>query len=317
MTASGVSVRSLFAAGIATAAVGAVALVPVSPAAPRAITVPGIQLSAAVQALFDQPGPTAAVTATAPTANASASAASAGDWIINGYEAVQPWIEYGFELADYALGFIPGLWWIAPAVDLVYFTAQPLVESAVYSFAYLLNGQFALIGPTIQAGIQNSISNAVQYAIYWLESIVPLPPLPPFPPFPGAAVAGRITAPTASRAAAAQPVTETITATAEAAAPAVEAATDVVVPTVTAPAKSGVSRNSLRAPHAATGPSAAAVAAAATASAPAETVPTADAATDGAAAETPAPAKAARQSGATRSASDHAGKAGRSANRSD
>ena len=65
-----------------------------------------------------------------------------------------------------------------------YFTVEPLVQSAVYSFAYLIDGEPSLIGPTIRAGIQQAANNFVIYGIAWIESIVPFPPLPPFPIFP-------------------------------------------------------------------------------------------------------------------------------------
>ena len=169
---TGLPVRSFLTAGVSAAMVGAVALAPVTiphpatSAAPIHMVAPEIQLT------------------------------TAGDTIIAAYTAIQPWVAYGFELADYALSFVPGLWWIAPAVDLAYFTAQPLVEAAVYSFAALIDGNWTLIGPIVQAGIQNSVTNFIDYGIAWIGSLVPLPPLPPFPPFPGAAVKAPAAAPT-------------------------------------------------------------------------------------------------------------------------
>lgn len=202
---AGVSVRSLLAAGVAAATVGVVAISPVTP--PASVTAriasPAFQLSAAVANLVADPvaaDPQASATATAtPT--------GAGDPIINIYTAVQPWIAYGWELVDWGMSLVPGLWWIAPGVDLIYFTAQPVVESLVFSFAYLLNGQLDLIGTTIQNGIQTAANNFVQYAINWVYSIVPFPPLPPFPIFPSAAssvkAAGARIAPARTAAAAA------------------------------------------------------------------------------------------------------------------
>ena len=189
---AGLPIRSFLTAGVSAAMVGAVALAPVTVsqpavAAPIHMVAPDIQLT------------------------------TAGDTIIAAYTAIQPWVAYGFELADYALSFVPGLWWIAPAVDLAYFTAQPLVEAAVYSFAALIDGNWTLIGPIVQTGIQNSVTNFIDYGIAWIGSLVPLPPLPPFPPFPGAAVkapaASSGTARNVARvaAAAASPAAETAT----------------------------------------------------------------------------------------------------------
>lgn len=116
--------------------------------------------------------------------------AAAGDVIINTYNALQPWVEWGFELADWGLSFVPGLWWIAPAIDLAYFTAQPVVESLVYSFAYLIDGNLDLIWPTLADGLTSAAANFVTFSIEWLYSIVPFPPLPPFfPPLPFIAAA--------------------------------------------------------------------------------------------------------------------------------
>lgn len=192
----GLPVRSFLTAGVSAAMVGAVSLAPVTVSQPARATLAPIHMVA----------PEIQLT-------------TAGDTIIAAYTAIQPWVAYGFELADYALSFVPGLWWIAPAVDLAYFTAQPLVEAAVYSFAALLDGNWTLIGPIVQTGIQNSVTNFVDYSIAWIGSLVPLPPLPPLPPFPGAAVKAPAAARTvnarsaAHAAAAAATVTETETVT--------------------------------------------------------------------------------------------------------
>lgn len=174
----GLPVRSFLTAGVSAAMVGAVALAPVTISQQAAVSAPIHMVAPAIQLT------------------------TAGDTIIAAYTALQPWVAYGFQLADYALSFVPGLWWIAPAVDLAYYTAQPLVEAGVYSFAALIDGNWGLIGPIVQNGIQNSINNFVQYGIAWIGSLVPLPPLPPFPPFPGAAMKTPATARTAPRAAA-------------------------------------------------------------------------------------------------------------------
>ena len=119
--------------------------------------------------------------------------------IKNTYSAVEPWVAYGAEWAQYILGFIPGLWWVAPGVPFAYNTIEPLVQAGVYTLADVIGLNFAQIGPDVINGINTSINNAINYGLAWLGSLVPLPPLPPLPPFPGAAVA----APTASLRAAA------------------------------------------------------------------------------------------------------------------
>ena len=185
------SMRSLLAVGACAASVAAVAVVPTPTAMTSAMTVsPAVALRAAVTPLLE-PVNVAAITEYAPSLccsnPAEASAVTVNPIstaIINAYDFAEPWVAYGFELADYALSFVPGLWWIAPAIDLAYFSIEPLVQAGVYSFAYLIDGQFAEIGPTLALGVQEAIDNFIFFGIAWIGSLIPLPPLPPFPPIP-------------------------------------------------------------------------------------------------------------------------------------
>lgn len=208
----GLPVRSLLTAGVSAAMVGAVALAPVTVSQPAAVAAPVHLVAPEIQL------------------------ASAGDTIIAAYTAIQPWVAYGFELADYALSFVPGLWWIAPGIDLAYFTVQPLVEAGVFTFAAVIDGNWTLVGPIVQTGIQNSVNNFVQYSIAWLGSLVPLPPFPPLPPSPGAAVKSPAAAPVVTARNAARVAAAAAAAPADA--PVVDeigAAADATPATVTAP----------------------------------------------------------------------------------
>jgi hypothetical protein len=194
-----VSIRSLLAAGLSLTAVSASVPWAAAQSSVTASAAPEIRLSAAVSPLL----PSVEAAAVSEYTPASAPApfavpadepaiggfASAGDVIINAYNAIEPWVAWGFELVQWGMGFVPILWWVAPGIDLAYFTIEPIVQSLVYSFAYLIDGNTSLIGPTIQAGLQEAAYNFVQYSIYWFESIIPFPPLPPWPPFPFAAAA--------------------------------------------------------------------------------------------------------------------------------
>jgi hypothetical protein len=204
MTSStGVSVRSLLAAGMAATAVGAVALAPVT-APERAVTLatPAVALT------------------------------SIGTDIKAFYNAVEPWAAYGAEVATYALGFVPGLWWVAPGIDLAYFTIEPLVQAGVYSFADLVDLDFAQIPVDINAGINESLDNFVQFGLAWIGSLVPIPPLPPLPPFPGASVRSPAASSRTAAAAASLPAAEAGAATDTDSVPAVETpAVETVVPT--------------------------------------------------------------------------------------
>ena len=146
-------------------------------------------------------------TAAAPAAAAVTSGVESA--VKNTYNAVEPWVAWGFQLAQWGMGFVPGLWWVAPGVSLGYYSIEPLVQAGVYTFADVLGLDFAQIGPDVQQGIQQSAQNFVNYGLAWIQSLIPFPPLPPFPPRPGAAVA----ATSAVRAAASISATEAVTAT--------------------------------------------------------------------------------------------------------
>ena len=181
-----VSARSYLAAGLAAVTLSAATVVPMASPRPDVVIMGSLNLTATVSPLIQPLVPAAAAAVPGPTA---AVTGSPGDTIINAYNYLEPWVAYGFELADWALGFVPGVWWVSPAVDLAYFTAEPIVQSLVYSFAFLIDGQAELIGPTLQTGVNEAAANFVTYAFYWFTSLVPLPPFPPFPIFPVASVA--------------------------------------------------------------------------------------------------------------------------------
>ncbi len=169
-----VSARSVLIAGMSAAVVGAAVVTPVN--------VPAVS-AAKIAAIATQ-----LTSATTPIEVA----------IKNTYNAVEPWAAWGAALGQWALGFVPGLWWVAPGVNLAYYTAEPLVQAGVYTFADIVGVDFAQIGPDISTGINQSANNAVTYSLAWLGSLVPLPPLPPFPPRPGAAVAAAPVLPAAA-----------------------------------------------------------------------------------------------------------------------
>ena len=124
-----VSVRSFLAAGLTAAAVGAVAVTPLPTSAGVSVPIasPAFALSAAVADVVVDPQ------AIVPTAS---------NPITNAYDRLEPWAAYGAELAQWALSWIPGLWWVAPGVDFAYYSIEPLVQAGVYSLSYVLFAQF-------------------------------------------------------------------------------------------------------------------------------------------------------------------------------
>jgi len=217
-----VSMRSTLAAGLVAVTMSAVALVPVAHPQAAAITLPSIQLSASVLPLTqpaaaaagavvgqNSPRPAAAAALPAlPAPVAISATGSAGDTIINAYNAIEPWAQWGFEVAAWAVSYLPWpLGWLGQQINIAYNTGEPLVQAVVYSFAYLIDGQVDLIGPTLMSGINSAVTNLVTGEIAWVLSF--LPPLPPisFPVLPGASVAARaaaVTAPIAARTRSAQ-----------------------------------------------------------------------------------------------------------------
>ena len=218
-----VSVRSYLAAGLAAATMSAMVVVPATPLTTASVTLPSIELSAIElsatvlpllqpvtaaagamlgAAVFDSSVPAAAVAA--DRVPVAAATGSTGDMIINAYNALQPWVQWGFELGAWAVSYLPWpLGWLGQQVNIAYDTGQPIVQALVYSFAFLIDGQFDLIGPTLTNGVTTAVNNLVQGEIAWvLGFFPPLPPIPVFPVFPTAAVAGRaaaVAAPSAAR----------------------------------------------------------------------------------------------------------------------
>ncbi|MGI9126204.1 MAG: hypothetical protein ACR2JM_15860 [Mycobacterium sp.] len=224
---AGLSPRSLLIAGMSAAVVGAAVVAPV--------------------AATPQHAPVLSTRSVALT--------SLGSDIEAFYNAVEPWAAYGAELAQYALSFIPGLWWVAPGIDLAYFSIEPLVQAAVYSFADLVDLNFAQIPIDIQDGIYTATQNFVNYSIAWIGSLVPFPPIPPIPPLPGAAVTANPAAASVAAKRTALPaaaVAEVLTETAPATeAPAVDTVTPAeeiaaAVPAVTTEAAARVAQRPSR-----------------------------------------------------------------------
>lgn len=191
-----VSIRSYLAAGIAAATASAVVALPIQPTPTLVKAAHSFTLSAAVQPLIAPIQSAAAAIGVAPettqpraAATASATAAptfpdwtppsingqSIGNAIINIYNAVEPWFQWGWEVVAWAASWVVGA--LAQQINIIYDAVEPSIGAVVYSFAYLLDGEFPLIGPTLIGGVQSSVYNLVQGEIAWVLSF--FPPLPP------------------------------------------------------------------------------------------------------------------------------------------
>ncbi len=100
------------------------------------------------------------------------------DAIINTYEAIEPWVQYGFEVATYAVGWIPWFGWLAPQIMIFYHWLEPVVHSLVVNSANWLWGPLPFF-----EGLGN-IAEDSWYAfgnflrMQWDFWLPPLPPLP-------------------------------------------------------------------------------------------------------------------------------------------
>lgn len=183
------SLSACVAASLLAAGTGAAAVSPATPPPLPVIASPAVQLSALSAAL---PRPAAALPTKPTTSPFGGGAGSTpGERIIDGYNALQPWVQYSVELGAWAVGYLPwpvGL--AAPQMLIGYSGVEPLTRAAVYSLAYALDGQWDLIGPTVKNGIETAWNNVVQGELSWIASF-----FPPLPPIRGGAA---VTAPKAA-----------------------------------------------------------------------------------------------------------------------
>ncbi|MGO4444243.1 hypothetical protein AB4Z42_12890 [Mycobacterium sp. 2YAF39] len=214
------SLRSATLPGVIMLVVSAVVLAPVRPA-PAPMPVPAVRLVAAVlptqqapqpptqSTQLGAPGmllapPTAATdlpnllvgwleriivppSASAPFPQPNFPPVVAGSSIDsaikNVYNAVEPWVQYGFELAAYAVGWVPYVGWLAPQVMIFYNLVERIVRSITFNIADWLGGSVSFWD-----GLANVVVDTVNSFIYFANDQIafwlpPLPPLPPIGPF--------------------------------------------------------------------------------------------------------------------------------------
>jgi hypothetical protein len=200
-----VSFRSCLTAGVAIITAAAIAFVPsVKEPVPAAtppqvvqIASPPIELAAQVQPTVtatNLPGllvewlqriivpPSAGQPFPTPQLPPVVAPTSIGSSIIGVYNAVEPWVRYGFDLAAYAVGWIPYVGWLAPQITIFYNFGERIARSITYNIANWLDGNISFGQGLVNVGIDtiNSfIFLANDQLAFWL------PPLPPIPPLPG------------------------------------------------------------------------------------------------------------------------------------
>ena len=119
-------------------------------------------------------------------AAAALPAAAFGDGIKSLYNAIEPWVAYGFDLASYAAGWVPYIGWIvAPQIQFFYNWIEPMVQSGLFNILDWLGGSISF-----SQGLNNFLNVAWNETwqffydeFYWVFGSI-LPPLPPLPPWP-------------------------------------------------------------------------------------------------------------------------------------
>ena len=199
--------RSLLMAAVAMLTASAVAIAPSIQPAPPPTPAPTVQLVAAVQQLDLQeqpplltillnsplrllgpaaapgtlPPPPAPVTLPPPPATTPfAIAPNLANTIDSVYIAVEPWVQYGFEVATAVVRWIPWVGWFAGQIMVFYHFFESMVASGVFNFTDWLRGQGGVVENLVDFGID------VGLAFVWLglDELAQWVPLPPFCCYP-------------------------------------------------------------------------------------------------------------------------------------
>ena len=190
-----VSFRRCLTAMIAVVmTVSVVSAATVDPVKPRPTPTPTITLMAAVTlvptaaastssaTLIDQIQrgiiPSLGAPLPTPPVTSSSSSSNLNQGIKNLYNAVEPWVRYGFELATYAVGWVPWVGWLAPQIMIFYNFGERIVRSITWNLDDWILGPL----PFFQ-GLKNVINDSWNALLQlgrdqWNFWLPPLPPLP-------------------------------------------------------------------------------------------------------------------------------------------
>jgi hypothetical protein len=106
---------------------------------------------------------------------------SANQAIKNIYNAVEPWVRYGFELATYAVGWVPYVGWLSGQIMIFYNFGERIVRTITFNVADWLFGPLPFL-EGLRNVARDSWNALVQLGIdEWNYFLPPLPPLPPLP----------------------------------------------------------------------------------------------------------------------------------------
>ena len=69
----------------------------------------------------------------------------------------------GFELAQYVVGWIPYVGWLAPQIDIFYHFGERIVHSIVFNIAGWLDGNFSFAQGLVNVGV-DTINSFIYFA---------------------------------------------------------------------------------------------------------------------------------------------------------
>jgi len=199
----GISFRSVLTIGVATVTATAVAFGPAvqepTPAAPPAPVIAVRSAPVDLAAQIDAPRlgrpldgevgwvqrfivpPSASNPFPAPPSGPGPAPQSVTGTLEWAYHAIEPWVRYGFQLATYAVGWVPYVGWLSGQIMIFYNFGERIVHAITHNTLDWLsgNGNFLF---NLGEGIAWTVDAFIQLGIdEWNFFLPPLPPLPPFP----------------------------------------------------------------------------------------------------------------------------------------
>ena len=130
--------------------------------------------------------PTAAAGPALGSAAATAAAilpTSIGAAIENLYLVAQPWVEWGVNVAAWAVGYVPWVGWLAPQINFLYYLWQPIFQSLLFNTIDFLDGTntFSQSVANILTSTQESFNQFIINELLWIRGF--FPPAPPISPW--------------------------------------------------------------------------------------------------------------------------------------
>jgi hypothetical protein len=105
------------------------------------------------------------------------------DDIDNLYLEIEPWVQYGFEVATAAIAWVPYVGFLSGLIMDGYFFGESIVASAVFNFTDFLRGDGGIIENLADFGVDVGLA-FVWLGLDTLSTFVPLPPCDCYPPRP-------------------------------------------------------------------------------------------------------------------------------------